>query len=597
MQTKNRIKAFISKPYNVLLIVFAVLLFFLTMIPLFSLFRDTVVVHPSELMSIPGSSVNDFTLFHWRKVLFDGVNSQAIFYRPLMNTIVVSLGSTFIAISLGGIVAWLVTRTDIRFKSLISGLFVLPYIMPSWTLAMAWLNFFRNSLIGGSPGLFTVLTGIAVPNWFSYGAFPIAVVLGLHYAPFAYILIGGILRNMDANLEEAATILKTSRFRIIQKITLPIVMPAILSTFLLTFSSSMSAFAVPAFLGTPVRYQVLTTQLFRTLNGLNPGYGFIMAVVLIIIGVLILALNQKIIGKRKSYTTVTGKSSQISLLKLRSLRTPISVILIGLLLIIAIVPMITFAVESFILAPGNYSWSNFTTLFWIGEGRADIGGGEPGILRNQYIFLGLLNSLKLSAVSALIVGTMGVLIGYAVVKGKHTKLSGIVNQLAFFPYLMPAMAFGAIYLSMFSKRNFIIPSLYGTFALLVLVASVKYLPFASRSGVNSMMQLSNEIEEAAIIQGVPWWKRMVKIIFPIQKASFLSGYLLPFISVMRELSLVILLITPANRVLTTMLFQYNEKGWNQYANAINLIIIVIVVSVNVIVNKVTGASIDKGIGG
>ncbi len=125
-------------------------------------------------------------------------------------------------------------------EAFISTVFIFPYIMPSWTLAMAWLNFFRNGLIGGSPGLFTAVTGIVTPNWFAYGIFPITIVLGLHYAPFAYILIGGILRNMDANLEEAATILKTSRYRILSRITLPIIMPAVLSTFLLVFSSCMT---------------------------------------------------------------------------------------------------------------------------------------------------------------------------------------------------------------------------------------------------------------------------------------------------------------------------------------------------------------------
>lgn len=597
MSLTNRIKTYLSKPHHVILLLLSMFLFFLTLVPLYSLIKDSFLVHPSELMSIPGSQVNDLTLHHWRKVFFDPSISKVMFYTPLMNTLKVSLASTFIAILLGGAVAWLITRSNIRFKSMISTLFVLPYIMPSWTLAMAWLNFFRNSHIGGSPGLFTALTGIETANWFAYGAFPISVVLGLHYAPFAYILIGGILRNMDANLEEAATILKTSRLRILRKITLPIVMPAILSTFLLTFSSSMSAFAVPAFLGTPVRFQVLTTQMFRTLNGLNPGYGYIMSIVLIVIGVVILMINQWVVGKRKSFTTVTGKSSQISLVDLKKLRTPISVFLGVFLLLIAIIPLITFAVESFILAPGDYSFSNFTTLFWTGAGRADIGGGEPGILKNKYVYLGLWNSLKLAGGSALIAGTLGVLTGYAVVKGKNSKLASFVNNLAFFPYLMPAMAFGAIYLSMFSKRNLFIPSLYGTFALLVLVGSIKYLPFASRSGINAMLQLSDEIEEAAVIQGVSWSKRMRKIIFPIQKSSFLSGYLLPFISAMRELSLFILLITPANRILTTMLFQYNEKGWNQYANAINLMIIVIVLTINYVVNKLTGASIDKGIGG
>ncbi|MDR1832749.1 MAG: iron ABC transporter permease [Fusobacteriaceae bacterium] len=597
MSLWNRFKNFIRKPHNLILVLLFAALFFLTMFPLLSLLKDSFLVHPSEVRSIKGSKAGDLTLYHWYKVFLDGKNSRNIFYRPLWNTIRVSLGSCFIAISMGGSVAWLVTRSNIRFKSFISTVFVFPYIMPAWTLAMGWLNVFRNSHIGGARGLFTAVTGIPTPNWLAYGAIPITVVLGLHYAPFAYILVGGILRNMDANLEEAATLLHASRWKIIRKITLPIVMPAILSTFLLTFASTMSAFAVPAFLGTPVRYFVITTQLFRTLNGMNPGYGYIIAVVMIAIGCAILAFNQWITGKRKSYTTITGKSSQISLVDLRGFRNILSGAIIGILVFIALMPLVSFAVESFTMVSGRYALSNFTAEFWIGDGRVNVANGEPGILRNKYIYLGLWNSVKLSVSCALAAGTLGVLCGYAVVKGKMYRLSTFVNNLAFFPYLMPAMAFGAIYLSMFSKRNLFIPSLYGTFFLLVLVGTVKYLPFASRAGVNAMMQLSGEIEEAALIQGVGWWKRMTRIIFPIQKSSFLSGYLLPFISCMRELSLFILLITPANRILTTMLFQYNEKGWSQYANAINLLIIIVVVAFNIGVNKLTGASIDKGIGG
>jgi len=597
MTIGNQLRSFARKPHNVILIVLAVTLSFLTLFPLISLAKDTLIVHPSEIMTVKGSSVGDVTLFHWKKVFFDGETSQNMFYKPFWNTVNVSLWACAISILLGGSVAWLVTRSDLRWKPFISTVFIFPYIMPSWTLAMAWLNFFRNRLIGGAPGLFTALTGIETANWFAYGFFPIVIVLGLHYAPFAYILIGGILRNMDANLEEAAVILKAGRLKILSRITLPIIMPAVLSTFLLVFSSCMSAFAVPAFLGTPVRFQVLTTQLYRTLNGLNPGYGYIMALVMIVIGTGILLVNQWIVGKRKSFTTITGKSSNISLVKLKAFKNPVSVLLILFVGVIAILPLVTFAVESFIMAPGDYSIKNMTTQFWIGPGSEDVGGGEPGILLNKYIYLGLWNSVKLSVIVAFVAGTIGALAGYAVVKARGTRLASLVNNLAFFPYLMPSMAFGAIYLSMFAKRNLFIPSLYGSFALLVLVGAVKYLPFASRAGMNAMLQLSNEIEEAAQIIGIPWWKRMVRIIFPIQKSSFLSGYLLPFISCMRELALFVLLIVPANRVLTTMLFQYNEKGWNQYANAINLLIVLIVLIFNTVINKVTGASIDKGIGG
>ena len=592
----NRLLAYFSKPEHAILVVLLIVLVYLTIVPLFYIGVDTLTVHSAEVRRVRGSSVGDFTTYHWEYV-FKSAASDNLFYKPLINTLLVAAATCAFALIVGGFFAWMVTRTNLRFKKSISTMMLFPYIMPSWTLAMAWLNFFKNKSIGGVPGIFTALTSIETADWFAYGFVPIVLVLGMHYAPFAFILIGGILRNMDANLEEAAVILKTSRLRIILKITVPIVMPAILSTFLLVFSSAMSAFAVPSFLGGPVRYQVLTTQLYRTINGVNPGAGYIIASFMIVVGVAILTINQIIIGKRKGFTTVTGKSGNISLVNLRKLRTPVSAIMLVILVAVAVIPLLTFAAQSFFVEPGNYSLSNLSTIFWTGEGSPDIANGEPGILKNKYVYQGLFNSFSLSLVVALIAGTIGILIGYSVAKTRGKFGSNMVDRLAFFPYLIPSMAFGAIYLSMFSVQRGFIPPLYGTFAILALVGSVKYLPFASRAGINAILQLGKEIEEAAIILGVRWWKRMVKIIIPIQKPTVISGYLLPFISSMRELALYILLVTPATSILTTMLFKYNEKGWNQYANAIVLLIIGIVLIFNFIINKVTGASLDKGIGG
>lgn len=591
-----RFYKFIKKPYNIILSVLLIVLGYLTLFPMLTMIKDTFTVHVSESMRLK-QAAGSWTLNHWFKVLFDP-SSLSVFYKPFLNSLITSLGACLVALLFGGVFSWLITRTNIRWKKVLSSLFIFPYIMPSWTIALAWYNVFKNSVVGGVPGTFQALTGIEPPNWFAYGAFPIALVTGLHYAPFAYIMIGGVLRNMDANLEEAAMMLKTSRNRIVRKITIPMILPAILSTFLLVFSSAMSSFAVPQFLGLPVRYQVLTTQLYRTLNGINPGQGYCIAMIMILLSVGILAFNQRMVGTRKNYTTVTGKSSNISLINLKKARNVISVIAVVLILTVSILPLVSFALESVILKPGDYSPSNFTLQFWIGSAEENsIANNEAGLLLNPNLWKALWNSIKLSIVCALTAGTLGFLAGYGIVRGRGTKLAKIVDNLAFFPYLMPSMAFSVIYLSMFSTRRGPIPALYGSFFLLVLIGTVKYMPFASRSGINSMLQLSNQIEEAGEIIGVSWPKRMARLVIPIQKSSFISGYLLPFISCMRELSLFVLLVTPQNRVLTTLLFQYNEKGWSQYSNGINLMIVIIVLLVNFGVNKATGASIDKGIGG
>ncbi len=594
---KGWLRSWLSKPANLILLFFLIALAVLTLYPLLSLLTETVTIHTGREARASKLTAGTLSLYHFQRLFATAENDYSYiqFYQPFLNTLLVSLTSSAIAILFGGTVAFLVTRTNLKYKHFVSAVFTFPYIMPAWTLALFWETFFKNVNIGlkTSNGIMASVFGIYAPEWFVYGAFPIALVLGLHYAPFAYILIGGILRNMDANLEEAATILQASRARIIRKITLPIVKPAMLSTFLLVFASSMSAYSVPVFLGSPVRYYVLSTKM-KSLMDSYPGQAYIIVGVMILFGVAILLLNQRVTNSRRQFTTVTGKSGQISHINLGRANRPIALLLVAILLLVAVVPLITFALESVIVKAGDYRLENMTLDFWIGTGldkRLDQ-GDSTGILLNPKVWNALGYSLSLALICALTAGTCGILVGYGVARRRGSRLASWVNSLSFFPYLMPSLAFGAIYLAMSSR----IPWLRG-FLLLGLVGSVKYLPFASRSGVNAMLQLSGEIEESALILGVPWWKRMLRIIFPIQKPSFLSGYLLPMVSCMRELSLFVLLVPTSNTILTTMLMQYSEKGWAQFGNAINLLIIVVVLLVNYLVNKLTGASIDKGVGG
>lgn len=589
------VKSYFSVQANVLVVVFAVLLLVLTVYPMYSVIRSALTVGRMEAMNYnsllhAGLKDGDLTLVHFRALL----SSDVRFWKPLWNSLRMSAYASVIAILVGGTFAFLITRTDIRFKKFFSSVFIFPYIMPSWTLALVWKNVFANSKVGtGVIGMLESLTGLCVPNWVVYGIFPCALVMGIHYAPFAYILIGGTLRNMDANLEEAATILRAGRGRILRKITLPIVMPALFSTVLLVFSSTMASYAVPVFVGSPGNFFVLSTQLSQIYKASQiRGQAYVMTLVLILFGVMLLGINQWFTGKRKSFTTVTGKSGQVSYIKLGKANVWIASALAVVLFLIAIFPIISFALESMCEVQGDYS--TLTLKYWLS--REDIGGfavnAGHGILFNSMIWSALWGSIRLSLIVSLIVGTCGILIGYAVARKRGTRIAGLVSGLAFFPYLVPSMAFGAIFLAVSTRLTF----LRGTLLLLVIVGSIKYLPFASRSGTNSMMQLSGEIEEAAVIVGASWPKRMLRILFPIQKSSFISGYLLPFISCMRELSLFVLLTT-SGTLITTLLAYFDEKAVTQMSNGINLLIVIIVLLVNFTINKLTGASIDKGVGG
>ncbi len=597
----NKVKTYFSKPQNVILLIFGIILTITTVAPIVAIVRDTFTIHPgtidANLEKKASGRTSGFTVMNYVD-LFTSKLAKKNLWTPLLNTVYLAVGTCVVSILFGGIVAFLITRTNMAWRKYISSIFIFPYIMPQWTLAVVWQNLFNsNKVTGTSNGLLASLFGITMPKWWCQGLFPSLVVLGLHYAPFAYILIGGIFKNMDANLEEAATILDTPKWKIMTRVTLPMVKPAILSTILLVFGSAMGSYPVPHYLG----LTTLSTK-YISMNSKYTGEASILAIIMMIFGVAIMMVNQMSLTSRKSYTTVTGKSGQISKINLgKTGRYIIALILVILTFFTSIFPIISFAFETFLPNPGDYSFlytgdtKNLTTKWWTTAENVTENGlyGQMGILHNQTIWRAFGGTLLVSIACMLTAGTIGTLVGYAVSKDRRSKWANYVNSVAFLPYLMPSIAVGVAYFILLSGEKL---NLFNTYWILIIVGTVKYIPFASRSALNSMLQLSGEIEEAAIIQDIPWVKRMVRIIIPIQKSSIISGYLLPFMTCLRELSLFMLLCVQGF-ILSTTLDYFDEMGLYAFSSGINLILIITILVFNAIVNKVTGASLDEGIGG
>ncbi len=594
---RNKIKTFFSKPHNVILLLMGIVLTFSTVAPIIAIVEDTFKIHPGTIDAYLTGKASGYTVVNYID-LFTSDKAMINLWTPLLNTIWLAVGTCVVSIVFGGLFAFLVTRTNLAWRKYLSSIFIFPYIMPQWTLAVVWQNMFNsNAVTGTSNGLLAATLGINMPLWWCKGLFPSLVVLGLHYAPFAYILIGGIFRNMDANLEEAATILDTPKWRIMCRITLPMVKPAILSTILLVFGSAMGSYPVPHYLG----LTTLATK-YISLNSKYTGEASILAIIMMVFGVAIMLLNQLSLQSRKNYTTVTGKSGQISKINLgRVGKYVIALVLVIVTFFTSIFPIVSFAFETFLPNPGDYSFlytgdtDNLTTKWWVTDENITENGmyGQKGILHNETIWNAFKGTIWVSVCCALLAGTIGTLIGYAVSKNRRSKWANYVNSVAFLPYLMPSIAVGVAFFILFSNEHI---NLFNTYTILIIVGTIKYIPFASRSSLNSMLQLSGEIEEAAIIQNIPWIKRMTRIIIPIQKSSIISGYLLPFMTCLRELSLFMLLCVQGF-ILSTTLDYFDEMGLYAFSSGINLILIVTILVCNTIVNKVTGASLDKGIGG
>ena len=595
--TLNRWRFYVT-PERVLSVCFIVLLAYLVVVPLFMMVQETFIVHTLERFQIPGSKVNDFTLAHWYR-FFISESAYTFFYRPLVNTLIISFGLSFLALLIGGALAWLVVRTDMPLKETISNWAVVPYILPSWTLALAWISLFKNDRIGGEKGIVSALTGFEPPDWFAYGLFPITITLALHYFPFAFLLIGGALRNIDAQLEESASLVGAGRLAIIRRITIPLIVPSIMAAFLLSFARGLGTFGTPAFLGGPVREFVLSTSLYGNLIGQRPGLGYLAALVMIVIGMLVLYMDHRMVGARKSFVTVAGKGARLGLIELGRWRWALAGFILFFLFSVIVVPLVALAIDTVMLIPGVYSWENLTLHYWIGEASYSIGlgTGEAGIFKNPQILSALKNTFSLAFVVAVVTCLMGILVGYAIVKRRGTFISKCLDQISFLPYLIPSIALGATLLAMFAVPRGPIPSLHGSFLLLVIVCSISALPYAVKAGISAMRQIGGELEEAALMAGAGWWTRMRRIIVPIQKSTYFAGMLLPFISVTRELSLVILLVTPTTQLATTISLLFTDRGWYPYTNGIVFILTVVVVGCTVLSRRVMGTSLAKGLGG
>lgn len=591
----RRFFRWLKSPRVLLSLILLALMVYLVIIPIYRMLTATMTVQARDLRAIPGAVEGQFTTYHWIRMLSSKV-SQVLLYAPLQHSLIISVGATFIALLLGSLMAWFVVRTDMAGRKIINSLAIVPYIMPSWTIAMAWTLIFKNRTIGGTPGILEFLFHANPPDWLAYGPVPIMLSSGFHYYTFFYLFVSAALMSIDSNLEEAGELMGANRGRILRKITFPLILPALLSGFIMTFSRVMGTFGGPNVLGLPVRYYTLSTMIRSDMKLGNNADGFVLAIMLIMIAMITVYLNQRAIGAKKSFETIGGRGLVIKLTKLRNWKWVLTAVVVLFEVMIAVVPVTLLIWNTFMKNSGDYSLANFTLAHWIGKSDLAVNDGLPGVLLNPLVWKGAWNSVRLSVLASLFVAALGVLLGYAIVKGRGTRLSKLVEVLAFVPYVIPGIAFGAVYISMFAKPVGPIPALYGTFALLVIVSVAKNLPFSSRSGVSAMLQVSKELEEAAEVAGANAWTRFRRIVFPLIRSGFVSGFLLSFISTMRELSLIILLVTPATQVLASMTMRYLENGSEQQADAVIVLLVILVLAGNWVISRFKSGSLSKGLG-
>ena len=589
---KNLILNVLKNPFNMVVLVSLIILFCLIIIPLLTMISSTFTLAQGELRRVQGH-VGDFTLYYWKYIL-TGTMANAVLWGPLKNSFICGFFTVLVSVPLGSVLAWLMIRTDIPGKKVLGLLVTVPYMIPSWTKALAWLAMFRNSTSGANG--FLAGMGIPIPDWLAYGPIAIVLCMSMHYYAFSYIMVSGALRSINSELEEMGEIQGASKAQILRHITLPLILPSVLSATVMTISKSIGTYGVPANLGNRIGYYTLATKMRNFIDQGPQAVGYAMSIVLVLLAAVIIFSNQRIVGVRKSYATVSGKGGRATLMPLGKAKKPLMAFLMVFLFLAMVVPFFVLIMETFQITTGaGYGLDNLTLYNWIGKsGQIAKYTNYEGIFRNPKFFSAFWNTIRLTLIGSIITAICGQFLGYISSRGRGKWYGDLTEQMVFVPYLMSGIAFSTMYFSMFSRPHFggLMPSLYGTFTLIVLTSVVKHFPFASKSGTANMLSISVELEEAADIAGASFWKRMSSIIVPLAKNGFISGFMLTFISIAKELDLVIIMMTPSTQTMSYLAFTYSQEGYNQMSDAVSVCVLVFILVCYTVANRF-GADLNK----
>ena len=507
---------------------------------------------------------------------FERLYTYSLNLDALTNTLIAAFATMILGTLLAFPLAWLVGRTNLYGKKFFRALFVLTYMVPPYVGAMAWLRLL-NPNVGTINQWLRVLFALSdEPGPLNVYTLPGMIwVLTSFYYPYAFITISRAMEKMDPSLEEASRISGSSPLKTLFTITLPMMMPSLISGALLVFVSAASCYGIPSIIGSPGRVHTVTTRIVEYVGlgqqGLNDATG--MAVFLMVLAVIILFVSDVVLAKRQ-YITVSGKSVRPAIVDLRKWRVPMTVIVSLFAVIVIFIPFATIFSTSFkidvgksMFAPENFTLANWTTVF----GRTETA-----------------NSLKNSLLFAAVTATVGIVIACTMsYLLQRTRIRGrkIPDFLITLGSGTPSVVI-ALGLIMTMKGNFGI-NIYNTAYIMIIAYTIKYLMMGMRTVVSAMSQIHVSLEECSQVAGATWTRTMFKITGPLIFPSIAAGWFLIFIPSFYELSMTTLLYSSTTKTIGFQLYEYWTFTSQPMSCAMAFGILLIVVALNFVLNRLT----------
>ncbi len=472
----------------------------------------------------------------------------------LINTVIYGAGGSLLAISLGGTFAWFMERTDIPGKRVLSYLPILSLTLPLAVKGFAWIFLFHPR-IG--------LVNIALENTLHLPGppFDIYSMAGMIFAwgtggiPLSYLLIQTALRSMDPSLEEASRASGNGMLSTVRKVVIPVIAPAILSAYLLLTIMGTENFDYPFLLGTPAGINTLATKMYALVETrLQVSSAAAYGILYVIITFVLIGIYVWTVRKSFRFVVVTGKAARLSFFKLGGWRWPAFAFCVIVLLLsfgLQIFMVVLVSLVPYYTVGGGYN--PFAVLTLDNYAKA---------LQIPGFWLSVANSFELSAAAAIISTLLASVMAYAMIKGK-TRGRRVLEFMSTLPLAFP----GILYAIGLIWTAFLVPGmifLYGTTWIMLVALVVVWLPFSIRYVSSSLVQISNELEEASAVSGSGWGRTFRKVTIPLLKDGMVNSFIYVFVNSFRELGAVVILSNASTIVMIVLLLDLFEQQAGAY---------------------------------
>ena len=539
------------------------LMAYLTLIPLLMLVYGS-------LKSGPPGTASELTVRNYF-VLFQGWRLAGAFF----NSLIFSSGASLLAFAGGLYLAWVTERTNVAWKGMIYSCILVPMIVPGLLTTIGWIMLF-----GRRAGLLNMIaTG--------YLAFdrPIEIynmagmiwVLGTDQIPLAFLLLAAALRSMDPSLEEAAMASGSGIVGTTFRITLPVLLPAILAVWMITFVRAIENFEVPALIGIPAGILVFATEVYLATRNVPTDFGLAstFGVVYLAITAVGIFLYLRLTAMSERFATITGKGYRPTAFNLGRWRFPIAVLNTLLCFLLFILPVLIVVWSSFLpfyMLPSKSAFASLTLENY------------KNLWSLPVIHRALWNSFVLGISSSTITMLLTAIIAWILIRTSW-RGKGLLDFLAFSPIAVPGLVMGIAILWLY----LVVPvPVYGTLWILLIAYVTKYLPYGMRTCSTSMLQIKKELEEASETSGATWAHTFARVVLPLLAPGFVAGWIFVITHSFRELSTSVMLYRSGTEVISVVLFELWDGGQYPQLSALGMVLVAILLVISLLARKIGG---------